>query len=193
MDLSSQLSLWFQTIVPSAGQSTSRLLQTIKKANLPVPNTPGLTPAPAQFVDLLAGIFFLSLQSLEHIPGRTEWTRYQVQRSDSLQSAYQGVLATSVTHSGDRAKSEAQNQATARSGSEGRERVLVDGIVKPFQTGPPFPKQVGLGMGRSRASVSIFIPYPLYQEHHFFPCAAGRTPLWRMSPPCKEPGTGQRL
>lgn len=118
-------------------------------------------------------------------------TKYK-ERSDSLQSAYQGVLATSVTHSGDRAKSEAQNQATARSGSEGRERVLVDGIVKPFQTGPPFPKQVGLGMGRSRA-VSIFVSYPLYQEHHFFPCAAGRTPLWRMSPPCKEPGTGQHL
>lgn len=164
LDLSSQLSLWFQTIVPSAGQSTSRLLQTIKKANLPVPNTPGLTPAPAQFVDLLAGIFFLSLQSLEHIPGRTEWTQYQVQRSDSLQSAYQGVLATSVTHSGDRAKSEAQNQATARSGSEGRERVLVDGIVKPFQTGPPFPKQVGLGMGRSRAVCLYF---------HFIPSVSG--------------------
>lgn len=156
LDLSSQLSLWFQTIVPSAGQSTSRLLQTIKKASLPVPNTPGLTAAPAQFVDLLAGIFFLSLQSLEHIPGRAELMRYQVRRSDLLQSACQGVLGTSVTHSDDRAKSEAQNQAAVRSGSEDRERVLRDGIVKPFQTGRSFPRQVVLGMGRSRASPFSF-------------------------------------
>lgn len=79
-----------------------------------------------------------------------------VQRSDLLQRAFQKVLATSVTHSGDRAKSEAQNQAAARSGSEDRERVLTDGIVKPFQTGHSFPEQVGLGMGRSRASPFSF-------------------------------------
>lgn len=33
-------------------------------------------------VILLAGLFFLSLQSLEHVLGRAELTRYQVQRSD---------------------------------------------------------------------------------------------------------------
>lgn len=79
-----------------------------------------------------------------------------VQRSDLLQRACQGVFATSVTHSGDRAKSEAQNQAAARSGSENRESILTDGIVKPFQMGHSFPERVGLGMGRSKVSPFSF-------------------------------------
>lgn len=151
LEQSSQAVLWFWITVPRAGQSTSsRLLQRIKKSILPAPNTPGPTPAPAQFVSWLAGLSFLSLPFFKHILGRAEPAWYRMQRSD-LPTDFEGgqpcyFSDSKVTGQGPRHRIKKQQGEV---GVGTRKESLYIGIVQPFQLGGFFPPRAG-GAGRGK-------------------------------------------
>lgn len=129
----------------------------IKKSNLSVPNTPGLTPAPAQFVSWLAGPSFLSLPSFKHFLGRLEPAWYGMRRSDLPTDCEGGQPCyfsdSEATGQGPRHRIKWQQEV----GVGTRKGVLIHWDSTAILVGwflPP--EQVGLGVGSKEESPFSF-------------------------------------